>query len=166
MKPLFRSSLSLIFPILLCSSCEQEIIQPVQQEAEPTIERLIFGRYSSRCSTDHCASYFLLSEGRLYADTDDGKRKPFPLQGKWEPLSNSEYALAAQLLTSLPDVIWRSEHDTYGAPDAYDQGGYYLEVLRSDGVHRSWRLDVEYTEMPEFLWPYTRKLAEVLSLLS
>lgn len=165
MKRFILGGFSLVFILLAFWYCERDIPQPVQPEADATIERLIFGRYNSFCSGRDCAEYFMIERGLLYADMDDGERKPFPVSGDWQPLTKEEHGIAAILLTTLPQEIWRSEHDVFGAPDAYDQGGYYLEVRLSSGVHRSWRLDTEYTALPEFLQTYAKTMAKVMSEL-
>jgi hypothetical protein len=165
MKRLFLVAFMLTLLVALAWRCERETFQPVRPEADATIERLIFGRYNSFCSGRDCADYFLLEDGLLYADMDDYQRKPFPVRGDWQALTKEEYGMATVLLTTLPEEIWRSEHDVFGAPDAYDQGGYYLEVSLSSGVHRFWLLDTEYEALPEFLRTYTKTMVKVMGEL-
>lgn len=165
MKHFSSVSLLLTLSATLFWHCEKGIPEPVESNREVTIERFIFGQYRSYCGGTTCVEYYLLEDGVLYVDQDDRRRKPFPLEGDWLPRPAEEYKLAASLPTDLPADIWLSEHDVFGAPDAYDQGGYYIEVLLSDGVHRSWRLDTEFLALPPFLEPYTRRVAEVLVAL-
>jgi hypothetical protein len=163
MKRLLFVAFTLTLLLALTWRCERENPEPVLSQSTAVVERLVFGSYHGFCSGEDCADYYLLERGLLYVDRDVTKRKPFPVTGKWEALPKEQYALAAPLLSSLPKEIWRSEQDIYGAPDAYDQGGYYLEVQLSDGTHRSWSLDTEYEALPDFLQRYTQLIAEILS---
>jgi hypothetical protein len=161
--PRFRLLLLLFLPLVLWS-CEKEV--PTAATPDPAaIDRLIFGQFYGFCMGPACIENYLLEAGKLYVDGNDVYGKPFPYEGDWSERPAAEYAIAAPLIESFPAALWQADQETFGIPDAYDQGGYFLEARRADGTHRAWRLDTNPDALPEAIRPFTAQVREVLEVL-
>ncbi len=62
-------------------------------------------------------------------------------------------------------MLWQADQETFGIPDAYDQGGYFFEARRADGTHRAWRLDTNLEALLEAIRPFATQVREVLETL-
>ena len=154
----------LLFAALTLAHCEKSI--PTAETPAPgDLAFLIFGGFYGFCLGPTCVETYQLKAGKLYVDQADTYAKPFPYTGEWAERPAAEYALAAPLLTALPEEIWQADQETFGIPDAYDQGGYFIEARRVDGTHRAWRLDTNLEALPEAIRPFAAQVRAVLEEL-
>lgn len=157
-----------LFLILLISvtfwQCEKNLPKAETPHAAD-IERLIIGHYYGMCIGPTCIENYLLEDGKLYVDSKNEYGKEFPYIGDWTERPAADYAIAAPLLESFPTEIWQADQQTFGIPDAYDQGGFFIEAKHKDGTHRAWNLDTNRDALPEYLRPFAEQLATVLNTL-
>lgn len=156
------------FLLLFCSlaiwHCEKNV--PTAETPDPAaIERLIVGQFYGMCMGPACIENYLLEDGKLYVDEKDVYNQPFPYEGDWTERPASDYAIAAPLLDAFPAALWQADQETFGIPDAYDQGGYFIEARRADGTHRAWRLDTNLDALPEAIRPFADQVRTVLQTL-
>ena len=154
----------LLFCSLVIWHCEKKV--PTAETPDPAaIERLVVGQFHGFCMGPACIENYLLEGGKMYGDKKDVYSKPFPYEGDWTERPAADYAVAAPLLTSFPAALWQADQDTFGIPDAYDQGGYFIEARRADGTHRAWRLDTNPDALPEAIRPFSAQVRAVLETL-
>lgn len=157
----FSPLLPALLLLLLAGSC-------AKQSAPMAIEStyLIFGHAYGHCAGEACVETFLLRDGQLFEDTLDHYSKETPYEGHWVELSNDLYRQAENLPDQLPDSLLQLPSQTFGTPDAYDQGGYYIELADGSGGIRAWQLDTDLNNLPEYLHPLAGRLSELLRDIS
>lgn len=106
---------------------------------------LIFGRYAGFCGGD-CFSVFRVDQINLVEDETSERYTGTTYEFKpGRILSNDEYALAQELLKSIPAELLSSDKEVYGCPDCADQGGFYIS-FSYQGVEKNFRLDTRQTD--------------------
>ena len=133
------------------------------QKCETLVEgHLIFGTYYGEC-LGNCAFLYKIENCLLYEDdmesyyTDD-------LSFNSDPLSQEDYELALDAEAMFPADLWNETDSVFGIPDAYDQGGIYIEKNNA-GTIRKWHLDTNEEAIPEYLREYAALIKNlVLSL--
>lgn len=141
-------------------SCEKDEVQELESETT-----LVFGLVYGFCQGD-CAKLFKLEGDNLYEDDGINRLQPEePLLFKEEPLSNTAYDLAASLRSEFPESLINNPDTIIGIPNAYDQGGIYIEY--KDGINdRFWMLDTNLDALPENLRPYANRVKDIWSELT
>ena len=139
------------------SSCN---INDEDLEVLPKDDRtLIFGTYFGFCFGD-CTQLFKMESGEIFADEGvDRLIVDEALTFQANPLPESDFALASPLY-NIPDSLFLEEKTTLGIPDAYDQGGLYLELTEQDKTLR-WYLDSSVSALPEYLQEYAQLIKDV-----
>ena len=106
-----------------------------------TVDYLVFGWYHGECGGERCKEIFKLTENKVYEDKSDS----YPLQidesyAAFEELSDQLFDEVKELRTQFPAALLRIEDTVIGQPDAYDQGGLYIEVS-INGEKKYWNTD-------------------------
>ncbi|MCI0708134.1 MAG: hypothetical protein L0Y80_11695 [Ignavibacteriae bacterium] len=110
---------------------------------------LVFGRFAGLCLGEQCVEIFKIEKTALFEDTLD--QHPANLyNGSYVRLSDEQYNEVSHLTAIVPYDVFSLQDGVIGQPDAHDQGGIYLELVK-DGVRRSWRIDTVKERIPEFL---------------
>lgn len=125
---------------------------------------LVFGHYYGECIGDGCIRTYHLEGDKLQEDSNDNYGCAAPYD--WDELPNSKYQEASSLFNLLPDTLYTFENQTFGIPDAYDQGGVYLETYGPNGNKRQWHFDTNKEEIPEPLRPLVDSIQAVISRIS
>jgi len=169
--------LSVVFVLLLFSSCENEEdlfitpganIEVESNNANESANRgptITFGRYFGKCQGNACVEVFKLLDVVLLEDTLD--RYPVSgtfYEGKFTSFKRSDKINTSDILPNFPLELLDSKLITYGTPDAGDWGGIYLEY--QDGInHKYWFLDLKNTNNPKHLREYVnlidKKITEI-----
>ncbi|MEN0049140.1 MAG: hypothetical protein AAF806_18925 [Bacteroidota bacterium] len=156
------SILALILVFLLSSAMSCEKDEVLESENDTT---LIFGLVYGFCQGD-CAQLFKLEGDNLYEDDGiDRLQAEQVLLFKETPLSNVKYDLATSLRSDFPASLINNPDTIIGIPNAYDQGGIYIEYQNGE-VDRFWMLDTNLDALPEDLRPYADRLKEVWTELT
>lgn len=123
---------------------------------------MIFGRFSGFCNGD-CFAVFKVDAKSL---TEDETSEYFTgddyVYAPGRALSDTEYTMAKELLSSIPKELLTSDQQVYGCPDCADQGGYFLSFFYK-GIEKSFRLDTRQTDdQSADLLTFKQKLSEVI----
>jgi hypothetical protein len=161
----------MILALLGCPACNSPDVAspevyPAYGLADASTDTFIFGRYSGFCpaGTD-CTQLYKVTGYALYEDHVVYLRDhPTAIEFKKHPLPDAQYELATGLSAKIPLELLTSTTEIIGQPDAFDQGGIYLELLR-DGIRKRWYLDTEPSNLPAGVRPYLQEITQVLAQL-
>jgi hypothetical protein len=109
---------------------------------------IIFGDFYGECLGTSCVDYYKIEDGQLYKDQAD----QYPSTGmsyQFNMYNNAYDHAVLDLATEVPNNLY-NEGETIGAPDAYDQGGYYIEVCNNGNIQH-WKIDKNNQDVPVYL---------------
>jgi len=147
----------LIVPALLCVLC----LGGCGQEEAPS-PYFIFGQYGG--CMDDCNEYYKIRDGILYSTPSDS----IPANGLPADISMTfiEYTgPVPENIFSLPGQIPSLLYDmepVIGAPDAAQDGAYYIEI-KMDETPLSWRIDKNFANVPQDLYPFLYSISDYLA---
>lgn len=127
-------------------------------------DHLIFGRFYGLCQGESCIETFQIKNNTLYEDTKDQYRsfKDF----NFVVLSNEKYDLVKNIGDFFPSDLWNeTDEKVFGCPDCYDQGGYIIQQRR-DSVTKSWTLDSNPKDVPEYLHNFMSQINAKIILIN
>lgn len=129
-------------------------------------EYLVFGSFAGFCGGEACIEIFKIENGRLYEDGTDQypSSDRLPYEGQFKLLSAEKYELVTDLLESFPEKLTEEISLVLGMPDAYDQGGLYIEIKRNEKI-QYWVLDRDKDNIPEYLHSWVDLINEKVNLL-
>ncbi len=128
---------------------------------------IVFGWFGGLCS-ENCVDIYKIEGGLLYKNTSttypsgDGS---IPYSGTFEEQSNMKYVSVKDLKSKVPDDLWLQTNTTFGMPNAYDQGGYYVELF-SDDILSNWVIDTDPVNLPNWLNPFASELFDAQQALA
>jgi len=141
--------------ILLVTSCRKDpaILQP---------DTFSFGLAYGFCAGD-CAYFYQLKDMAVYRDNIDHYKNIVSYEP--QPLSQSKYQIAKNMLDSLPAFLNQHQGQTIGCPDCYDQGGFHISHV-SKGITRRWYIDTSADSQPVEIRDYMKRMKEVIEELN
>ena len=127
---------------------------------------LVFGTYYGFCLGD-CTHLYKLEDGQLFGDQGIDNLylyadRELPFQSEARP--GEDYDRARILLDEFPNDLLGEEEETLGIPDAYDQGGIYLELRRGEATNR-WYLDTNVEALPDYVQDYATMVKAIVEQL-
>lgn len=132
---------SIALLIMIITGCKEDS-QPQQGDY------IIFGDYYGMCAGDGCVDYYKIENGILYKDLLN--EYPSPNINHNFSLYNTPHLISiADIGDEIPAGIY-DEAEVIGSPDAYDQGGYYIEI-HENGVSNKWKIDKVQADIPYYL---------------
>jgi hypothetical protein len=81
---------------------------------------------------------------------DDYPLNDTPYNATFEQLHDTSYQKVAELADYFPQKLYTDGDTVFGIPDAYDQGGLYIE-RKTEDEFGFWRIDQDTTNIPAFL---------------
>lgn len=126
---------------------------------------LLFGNYYGMCAGEDCVEIFKIENGNLSEDSNDSYPGDSPYNGNYAPLPRAKYDLVKNLSAYIPAQLLNESNGYIGMPDAYDQGGYVVE-LKENGTHRYWRIDTDTSNTPAYLHVFTDTLRSYINKIS
>ena len=146
---------TLIIIIALATGCSEE--------PQTARDYIIFGDFYGMCAGNSCVDYYKIEDGQLFKDQlneyPDGSIH-HQFESYTSPYNNSIMDLSGE----LPSNIY-SEGDLIGSPDAYDQGGLYIEI-RDNGNVQNWKIDKDDANVPAYLHTLCDSVEHYLSVLN
>lgn len=153
--------LPFLFLLLFTFSCNKDREMPEVHE-----EYLIFGHYYGYCGGAGCIEIFKIRDGELYEDIEDNyPNHTNSYEGTFEKLSNEKYQLVADLPEFFPQQLVERTDTIYGIPDAYDQGGLYIE-WKTENILRFWLIDQNTSNIPAFLHEFHEEVNEAIGRIT
>ncbi len=155
--------LSLCLFSILCGCGDKVDEMEVAQDGD---DYFVFGRFAGFCGGESCIEIFKIENNQLFEDTVDeypsSNKLPYP--GQYKLLSNEKYKLVQDLPDAFPEKLMEEINLVLGMPDAYDQGGIYIELKRGDKV-MFWVLDGDKHNLPEYVHSWADLVIEKVGLL-
>ncbi|MEH0156018.1 hypothetical protein V6R21_17860 [Limibacter armeniacum] len=127
-------------------------------------EQLVFGLYYGEC-LGNCTHLYLIDNEMLYQDDSVTYIIPEQVPFKPEALPSESYEMAKILLAEFPSALLNETDSIFGCPDCADQGGIFIRYSYGDKT-RTFRIDTNDNDLPEYLIPYSNKVESITSSLS
>lgn len=148
--------LSLLFAVLLISSCKKE--------KNSACDYIVFGTYYGECGGEQCIELYKLTATELFEDSKDN----YPASGIYNGIfsikrSPTDFALASNLESTIPPSLLNNTASVIGCPDCADGGGVYLEYHKN-GIHKVWHIDRTLT-MPSDYALFINQVAQKIQAL-
>lgn len=124
-------------------------------------EYLAFGVSYGECIND-CASFYLISNGKLYVDSMLSRNFEDKLLFKSTPLPEEKYLIAKELENNFPAYLNNNPEKKFGCPDCFDQGAFFIKRSKL-GIIRTWSIDP--ADHPDEIKPYVQQLQSILGQL-
>jgi hypothetical protein len=161
MKKHQLNKLILLTGIILFISCSSST-NPIPQKQDS----ITFGDYYGMCAGTSCVNIFLYQEGKIFADTSHKYPNTNSIyEGKWFRLPDEKIIYLDSAFFSIPDSLFIEKNTIIGQPDAYDQGGIYLEIYKNNGFHKYWLIDNDVNNLPAYLQKYIENLKKIIQLM-
>ena len=166
--------LKLIIIVLALSSCKKDDVKQEPVIIVPTVQLsddnyLIFGHFYGLCYGEECVEIFALETNRLLEDTTD----VYPYsqygwdssQGIYIDIGKEKYNLVKDLIYFFPPELLDETQEVLGCPDCVDGGGIYIEY-KFNGIDRTWFIDQETPNVPEYLHNFINKVNETIMIIN
>ncbi|MBC7885739.1 MAG: hypothetical protein H7X99_09705 [Saprospiraceae bacterium] len=162
MRLLIKQVILLAFLGIIVASCSKDSNEALPDGTPDYIE---FGSYHGFCGGEKCIEIFRLDDVSVYEDTTD----LYPSgtlndERKFILLSSEKFEKVNSLIADFPSALLDETKVTFGIPDAYDQGGYYVGY-KKENVLRVWLFDKNLNEVPSYTHSFLTEVAAKVELL-
>ena len=146
--------------LILAFSCVLLLMSCGDDKSER--EFIIFGHIYGFCFGEQCIEIFKLTDDALYEDRKDEYQAS---EFDFERLDDSTFDEVKDLKAFFPEELLDDDRTVIGCPDCYDQGGYYIEV-EENGIKRSWFIDTNKADVPEYLHDFLDRISDKIELIN
>ena len=123
---------------------------------------LIFGHFYGECIGEGCVETYKLTDTQLFEDTiDDYSGQDF----NFVELENNKYEQVKNLIDSFPIQLLNESDVVIGCPDCADGGGLFIQYSESGNL-KSWRIDQDKANVPNYLHDFIDKVNEKIGLIN
>ena len=123
---------------------------------------LIFGHFYGECIGEGCVETFKLTDKKLFEDTIDdysGQNLEFL------ELGNDKFEQTKNLVDFFPNQLLNDNESVFGCPDCADGGGLFIQYSDNGNV-KSWRIDQDKGNVPNYLHNFMDKVNEKIELIN
>lgn len=123
---------------------------------------LIFGHFYGECIGEGCVETFKLTDTKLFEDTvDDYSGQDF----NFVELENNTFEQVKNLTDSFPIQLLNESDTVIGCPDCADGGGLFIQYSENGNI-KSWRIDQDKGNVPNYLHAFIDKVNEKIGLIN
>lgn len=123
---------------------------------------LIFGHYYGECGGEGCVETYKLTENKLFEDiVDDYLGENFD----FVELSADKFEQVKDLENFFPNQLLNSNENFIGCPDCADGGGLFIRYSENKNI-KSWRIDQNKNNVPDYLHNFIDKVNEKIELIN
>jgi hypothetical protein len=161
-----KTQITLLFALTIAffTGCKIDEPLPAGDDDPTEYDFVVFGKYNGMCAGDNCVEVFKMENGNLYEDTSNLYPGDGPYQGTYVQMPAAKYDLVKNLLNQIPSQLLNEPNGTFGIPDAYDQGGFIVEV-KENGTLKHWRIDTNPSAIPAYLAPFNTTLRNYINAI-
>ena len=146
-----------LFMIGLLFGCSDDIGIDINEQ-----NFLIFGHFYGECGGEGCVETYKLTNQALFEDTvDDYNGQSFD----FVELDNDVFQQVKELSDFFPDQLLIQNKTVFGCPDCADGGGLFIRYS-GNGNGKSWRIDQDKDNVPEYLHEFMDKVNEKIALIN
>ncbi|MEP2025028.1 MAG: hypothetical protein ABJH98_12080 [Reichenbachiella sp.] len=123
---------------------------------------LIFGHFYGECFGEGCVETFKLTDKLLFEDIADdynGQNMEFI------ELENDTYEQVKNLTDFFPNQLLNQNETVFGCPDCADGGGLFIQYSENENI-KSWRIDQNKDNVPNYLHNFMDKVNEKIALIN
>jgi hypothetical protein len=123
---------------------------------------LIFGHYYGECGGERCVETFKLTENKLFEDiVDDYLGENFD----FVELSDDKFEQVMDIENFFPNQLLNNNENIIGCPDCADGGGLFIQYSENGNI-KSWRIDQNKNNVPNYLHNFIDKVNEKIELIN
>lgn len=123
---------------------------------------LIFGHFYGMCGGEDCVKTYKLTDTKLFEDTV----KDYSGQDlDFVELENHTFKNSKDLVDFFPYQLLNNDEDVFGCPDCADGGGLFIQYSDNGNV-KSWRIDQDKDNVPDYLHIFIDKVNEKIALIN
>ena len=122
---------------------------------------LVFGHFYGMCGGEDCVETFKITNSSLYEDTIDDYNG---LNMEFIQLGDNKFEQTKDLINFFPNQLMNQDETFFGCPDCTDGGGLFIQYSENGNV-KSWRIDQDKNNVPEYLHEFMDKVNEKIALL-
>ena len=148
----------ILFGLGLLLSCNNDDEGAILEEQN----FLIFGHYYGLCGGEGCIETYKLTGSKLYEDTIDDYSGQ---QMNFVELDKALFEAVKDLPSFLPQELLNATETFIGCPDCADGGGLFI-LYSQNGNEKSWRIDQNKSQLPEYLHNFVDKVNEKIGLIN
>ena len=149
--------IALIFINILNYNCSSDDSIHIDES-----DYLIFGHFYGMCVGDDCVLTYKLTDGALYEDLNHNY---LGTDLNFKELDNAKFEQVKDLANHIPSNLLNENESVFGCPDCADQGGLFIEISKN-GVKKSWRIDQQKDNVPEYLHNFMDQVNEKIQLIN
>ena len=123
---------------------------------------LVFGHFYLECFGEECVETFKLTDKSLFEDIIDdynGQNTEFV------ELGNNLFEQVKNITDFFPNQLLNQNETAFGCPDCSDGGGLFIQYSDNGNI-KSWRIDQDYSNVPEYLHDFIDKVNEKIALIN
>lgn len=125
---------------------------------------LMFGHFYGLCAGEECIEIYKITDDKLFEANQDTYPGDNMYTGTFVGLSEALFEQVNAMDLAVPQALLDVSETTIGIPDAYDQGGFYVE-WKSGNTHRHWRIDTNYDAVPEGIHDFLDQVQEAIQII-
>ncbi|CAM1347614.1 hypothetical protein [Tenacibaculum crassostreae] len=122
---------------------------------------LVFGHFYGMCGGEDCVETFKLTNTTLFEDIIDDYSG---VDMDFIELEKDKYEQTKDLINYFPNKLLNQKETTFGCPDCADGGGLFIQYSENGNI-KSWRIDQDKNNVPEYLHKFMDKVNEKIALL-
>lgn len=122
---------------------------------------LVFGHFYGECFGEQCVETFKLTDKSLFEDTIDnysGQHTEFV------ELEKDLFEQVKDITDFFPNQLLNQNETLFGCPDCTDAGGLFIQYSENGNI-KSWRIDQNKSNVPDYLHHFMDKVNEKIALL-
>ncbi len=128
-----------------------------------TSDKYIFGFFAGYVATNIYSHIYKFENNTLYEDTNHDYATYFKeYDANWKKMPDSMKVHLNNTIWEIPQQLYNEKDTVFGMPDAYDQGGFYLQVIKKDGTSRYWLFDSNTKDIPQYMVSYIENLRSII----
>ncbi len=149
-------NICLISILLSCSSDNDQSLHINEQNY------LIFGHAYGECLGESCVETFKLTHESLLEDVlDDYNHQNM----EFIELDNELYEQVKNIQDYFPNQLLNQNETIFGCPDCVDGGALFIQYSENGNI-KSWTIDQDKSNVPEYLHIFMDKVNEKIALIN
>lgn len=153
-----KNFILLLLIVFVLFSCKKD------EDPPGNFDYLMFGHFYGLCAGEECIEIYRITDDKLFEANQDIYPGDDFFSGTLVGLPDSLFEQINSMNLTVPQELLDISESVIGIPDAYDQGGYYIEIF-SDNTFRQWRIDTNYEAVPSGIHDFLDDIQEAIEII-